>query len=333
MPGVRSVLLPWRLGATPPSLEGSVAWVVGGVGVVGSGICRGLLRAGATVIVNSRSIDRLEGLRNSLGNPERLVTINGSMLAEGAESTVETAMQRCGKLDHVVAHSSVRWWALDSGDDGAMEGELPDPSQKLLEVEPSKFEAAAYKSASLHYGAAFHLLPRMTGGSYTFVTGGSRSLAWGPRGALGQLNTHAVRGLAAALRLDQESRWEAGHSHVDVQELRVGLAFEGQKAALQQVDDSSRGLSGFKLDPRREEPLSQGVGTLCAGILANTAVQPGSPAEPQRPPFDAAADALPHNLRPRPNLLVVSSQDDLASLRKAFPAQDEDFGRFFAPEL
>lgn len=333
MAGVRSVLLPWRLGASQPSLEGSVAWVVGGVGVVGSGICRGLLRAGATVIVNSRNMDRLEGLSNSLGNPERLVTINGSMLADGAAKTVETVMQRCGKLDHVVAHSSVRWWALESGDDGAMEGELPDPSQKLLEVEPSKFEAAAYKSASLHYGAAFHLLPLMTGGgSYTFVTGGSRSLAWGPRGALGQLNTHAVRGLAAALRLDQESRGEAGHSHVDVQELRVGLAFEGQKAALQQVDDASRGLSGFKLDPRREEPLSQGIGTLCAGILANTAVQPSSPAEP-RPPFDAAADALPDNLRPRPNLLVVSSQDDLASLRKAFPAKDEDFGRFFAPEL
>ena len=33
------------------------------------------------------------------------------------------------------------------------------------------------------------------------AAGGSRSLAWGPRGALGQLNTHAVRGLAAALRL------------------------------------------------------------------------------------------------------------------------------------
>ena len=58
-----------------------------------------------------------------------------------------------------------------------------------------------------------------------------------------------------------------------------------------------------------------------------------SDAQPQRPPFDAAADALPHNLRPRPNLLVVSSQDDLASLHQAFPAKDEDFGRFFAPEL
>ena len=51
----------------PPELDGKVAWVVGGIGIVGSGLVRGLLRAGATVIVNSRFPSRLEYLNEELG--------------------------------------------------------------------------------------------------------------------------------------------------------------------------------------------------------------------------------------------------------------------------
>lgn len=41
-----------------PSLDGKICWVIGGAGIIGTGIARGLLRAGATVIVNSRESRR-----------------------------------------------------------------------------------------------------------------------------------------------------------------------------------------------------------------------------------------------------------------------------------
>ena len=86
----------------PPSLEGQFAWVVGGVGIVGAGICRGLLRAGATVLVNSRHELRLEQLSEELERPERLIVVPGSMLPEHAASTVAAGMERTGnQLNHV----------------------------------------------------------------------------------------------------------------------------------------------------------------------------------------------------------------------------------------
>ena len=59
--------------AIPPmsgTLEGQTCWVVGGAGQIGTGIVRGLLRAGATVVVNSRSGERLSALTEELGHPE-----------------------------------------------------------------------------------------------------------------------------------------------------------------------------------------------------------------------------------------------------------------------
>ena len=78
------------------SLHGQIAWVVGGAGVVGKGICRGLLRGGATVIVNSRHKSRLQELSHELDRPSNLITLHGSMLPSGSESTVEHAMEMTG---------------------------------------------------------------------------------------------------------------------------------------------------------------------------------------------------------------------------------------------
>ena len=61
-------------------LANQVAWVVGGVGPIGSGLARGLLRAGATVIVNSRYQNRLDTLSEELGHPEKLLCINETMV-------------------------------------------------------------------------------------------------------------------------------------------------------------------------------------------------------------------------------------------------------------
>ena len=51
------------------SLVNSVAWVVGGKGVIGRNLCRGLLEAGATVIISSRNEERLQRLSDDLNHP------------------------------------------------------------------------------------------------------------------------------------------------------------------------------------------------------------------------------------------------------------------------
>jgi NAD(P)-dependent dehydrogenase (short-subunit alcohol dehydrogenase family) len=104
--------------------------------VVGKGLCRGLLRAGATVIVNSRSSSRLHALSEELGHPQNLMTIHGSMLPAGAESTTQQAMDITGgRLDHVVAHSGVRWWDSSRAD----ESSTVAPSSRLLALSAEEF--------------------------------------------------------------------------------------------------------------------------------------------------------------------------------------------------
>jgi len=242
------------------SLSGAVTWVVGGIGLMGRGICHALLRSGATVIVNSRSIDRLDILSEELGHPDKLMKLHASMMPGDAKQTVATVMERMGgKIDHVVAHSAVRWWASDAGDDGAMANELSTPTVRLLDVSPAAFSAAGSTAANLHFAAAHFLIPRISeGGSYTFVTGGgSEGVRWGktgefrsPRGPLAQINAHGVFGLCAALREDLES----SASPIRSQELRIGLRL-------------NRPQSERRTDPR-DTPMSIDIGTICAGIAA-----------------------------------------------------------------
>ena len=89
--------------ATPPaSLEGKVCWVVGGVDTVGRNLVRGLLDAGAMVVVNSRTASRLEHLAEILGQPDRLATVHGSLLPEKADKTISDVMNLTAqRLDHV----------------------------------------------------------------------------------------------------------------------------------------------------------------------------------------------------------------------------------------
>lgn len=98
------------------SLVNQSAWVIGCVRVVGRGITRGLLQAGATVIVNSCSGERLEKIKDSLGSPERLICVEGSLSpgAGSASKTVVEGMKDVPLLNHVEAHGAVRWWARPS---------------------------------------------------------------------------------------------------------------------------------------------------------------------------------------------------------------------------
>eukprot|EP00967_Tisochrysis_lutea_P087008 scaffold122932_cov28-Tisochrysis_lutea.AAC.2 len=203
------------------SLEGQVAWVVGGVGIVGAGICRGLLRAGATVLVNSRHETRLEQLADELGHPEQLVCVTGSMLPEHAAATITAGLDRTSQqLDHVVAHCAVRWWARNHGDETST---VLRNANSLLSIAPEEFPALASQLASLHFAAAHHLVPRLSQerSSYTFMTGGGpsqmRSVP-GTLSSLGHVNAAVVSGLAGAMRS------ELSGSSLRVSELRVRTA-------------------------------------------------------------------------------------------------------------
>lgn len=299
-PLLRGMFAPRRLSralssnAGGPSLDGQVCWVIGGAGLIGSGIARGLLRAGATVIVNSRHEQRLAALSNELGHPEKLVTLHGSMMPDGAEDTIEAAMGLSdGHLDHVVVHSAVRWWGRvgemdETGTLSAMNSGAGSRRGWLLNLSHDAFATQAVQLPLMQFAAAKRLLPRLAevpNASYTFVTGGAGEEA---RSAIGQINAQAVWGLAAAVRTEMRD------SPLKVNEVRVGLRF-------------NRKLEERLAEPR-EQPLSHEVGRICAGIAA-------APAE------EAPGELLP-----------LFSQQELQDLRARFPASNKGYSVYYSPE-
>jgi NAD(P)-dependent dehydrogenase (short-subunit alcohol dehydrogenase family) len=241
------------------SLLNQTAWVVGGVGVVGRGITRGLLQAGATVIVNSRSEERLATIQDTLGNPERLIAVHGSLLPGSASKTVADTLDKHGRLNHVVAHGAVRWWARPTAGKyeyyeyraGCDESYALNirASEKLLSMSPEEFASSSAQLATLHFSAAQQLMPRLQPAaagkapSYTFVTGDGSGKPGGERTAMGEINSHHVWGLSAALRKETEGEL------LNVREIRVGLPVPAE-------------------DRDAERPLSEDVGDLCAGLAA-----------------------------------------------------------------
>lgn len=247
----------------------ATVWIVGGVGVVGRGLTRGFLQAGATVIVNSRSEERLETIKNSLGNPDRLVTVHGSLLPGQASKTVAETLKECGALNHVVAHGAVRWWArptagtyeyyeYKAGCDETYALNIK-ASERLLEMAPEAFAQSGAQLATLHFSAAQQLIPRLQPAfpkvgekmlpSYTFVTGDGSGKPGGERTAMGEINSHHVWGLSAALRREIDGQ------EVVCREVRVGLPVHNE-------------------DPRRggKRPLSEDIGSLCAGLATSSLV-------------------------------------------------------------
>jgi len=209
----------------PASLEGKVCWVVGGVDTVSGGaqsslhdafaawrggakkdslvdctqvgrnLVRGLLDAGAMVVVNSRTASRLEHLAETLGQPDRLATVHGSLLPENADKTISNVMNLTAqRLDHVVAHAGVRWWAGR----GKCDETNTLAKDRLFTINDEDFPQKACQLAALQFSAARRLLPRLDeNGSYTFVVGDG---ADDKRSALGAINLRACQGIAAACR-------------------------------------------------------------------------------------------------------------------------------------
>lgn len=268
------------------SLANQTCWIVGGVGVIGRGIARALLKSGATVIVNSRSDERLARFSKDLDHPERLVTIKGSLNPGYASKTVNETLSAM-PLDHVVAHGAVRYWGESSSHRGGHHSRdethmIYDGrsgtggGRSLLQaMAPDEFPGPASQLATLHFSAAQQLIPRIQfsdgPSSYTFVTGDAEGHPAGKRSAFGEINNYHVWGLASALRNEPLEK------DVCVRELRVRLPV-------------NRPFEEREKDPR-VRPLSQDIGTICAGLAATA---------------DAKDD--------RGSLIEVVDQESLASL-------------------
>lgn len=92
-------------------LEGKTALIAGGTGGVGEGIVQAFLNEGATVVVPSRTQEKLEQLRGYLGlATERFIPIVGDMAdTDSAESLRDRILEKVGRLDAVVASLNGRW--------------------------------------------------------------------------------------------------------------------------------------------------------------------------------------------------------------------------------
>lgn len=143
---------------TSPSLLGRTVVVAGGTGNVGEGVVRVVLRHGATVVVPSRSQERLDALAGSL-TPElhtRFVGINASYgsFSQAAElaSTIST---RIGQVTDVVSLIG-GWWS----------------GKTLLHISDEDWQSIFIAPATAHMAIAHAFIPSLSpAGSYTALTG------------------------------------------------------------------------------------------------------------------------------------------------------------------
>ena len=142
-------------------LEGKIVYIAGGAGNVGEGIVRGCLKAGATVITSSRSSDKLDRLRELLKDTptEKLTTIEGGLGdLKSAEALRDKILDRCDRLDAVVASLGGTWHE-----------NLP-----LTEVSMDDWQKFLFTNLTTHFVTARTFVPvlaRTKDSSYTFLGG------------------------------------------------------------------------------------------------------------------------------------------------------------------
>ncbi len=150
-------------------LKGRDALVVGGTGNVGYFLVEGFLRAGARVVVPSRSQPNLDRLQSRLGAAaaERLVPILGDIgTADGAAQIQSQVRELTEELFAVVA-APASWHQTAS----------------MLQAGFADFKNVIETRLYPHYLAAEALLPLIvTGGSYTTINGPAGFLSPPPPG-------------------------------------------------------------------------------------------------------------------------------------------------------
>lgn len=182
---------------------GQVVLVAGGTGNVGENIVRAFLRNGATVVVPSRSAEKLQKFVKLLGDAasDQLITVIGDVsLPEEADRIRREVVERAGKLDAVAAALG-GWWQ----------------GQPLIEVPLSTWNGLLHSVLTCHFVAAQTFIPELlkTGGAYTFINGLSAEEPWPLAGPVSVAATGQVMlGRALARELEQ--------SPVRVNELVLG---------------------------------------------------------------------------------------------------------------
>lgn len=143
-------------------LAGKVAVIAGGAGEVGEGIVKAFLTDGATVVVPSRSQEKLNQLHRRLDTiaVERLVTLVADIgTVEGAEKLRDDVAGKVGAIDAVVA-SLGGWWQ----------------GEKLVDISLELWHRLIDNSLTAHFIFARTFLPVVVGragGSYTLINGGA----------------------------------------------------------------------------------------------------------------------------------------------------------------
>ena len=154
--------------------QDKIVFVAGGTGAVGEGIVKHLAEQGATVIVSSRTEEKLDALRDYLGpQAEQLHGIVGNISdAAGAEAIAQQVQEAFGGVDAAVA-SLGGWWY----------------GKKLLDVPVDEWRSLVDTFLTSHFVASKYLIPTIKpGGSYTFIAGFSGAEAYpqaGPVSASG----------------------------------------------------------------------------------------------------------------------------------------------------
>ena len=137
-------------------LHDKIALIAGGAGQVGEGIVREFLREGATVIVPSRSKDKLALLPES---PRLRTIVSDISSGAGAESVRNRILDEFGRLDCVVA-SIGSWWQ----------------GPHLVDVPLTEWTKVIDDRLTSHFIAARTFLPVLRGtpgSSYTMLNGGA----------------------------------------------------------------------------------------------------------------------------------------------------------------
>lgn len=142
-------------------LDNKTALIAGGTGGVGEGIVQAFLNEGATVVVPSRSGDRLQQLMEQLENSatERLIPVVGDFSdAEAAKELRHQILNKVGQLDAVVASLNGRW----------------DKDIPLVKTSLDDWRRMLDSNLTAHFIAAKTFLPVLErGSSYTLIGGGA----------------------------------------------------------------------------------------------------------------------------------------------------------------
>jgi 3-oxoacyl-[acyl-carrier protein] reductase len=187
----------------PVTLDGQAVLVAGGAGAVGEGIVRGLLAAGAAVVVPSREQSRLDALRERLPGDalDRFTPVVGNVgTIKGADALRDQLVALGRRVDHAVA--SLGGWSVGA---------------PLAELQIGDWRRVLDDNLTAHFVAARTFLPLVAareGGSYTFITG--------PAGETPVANAGPLSvAVAGQLMLKRAFAQEFRHTGVRVNEVMV----------------------------------------------------------------------------------------------------------------